>query len=130
MQTKLTFAEFLSIYPELTWALLHFVWGGVYALIVISIYIVGQASHVMLQAQPQKKFLLFLMQILWATIQLTVVFGLPIALGLISRSIFIEGRYLIWAGFAFVFSLTINIWFLRILLIQKRVDSNAKCNTL
>jgi hypothetical protein len=116
MQARLTFAEFLSTYPELTWVLLHFVWGGVYALIVISIYIVGQASHTLLQAQPKKKPILLLMQTLWAVVQLIVVFGVPIALGLINRSIFVEGRYLIWAGFAFIFSLLINIWFLKVLL--------------
>jgi hypothetical protein len=120
MQPRLTFAEYLSANPELTWALLHFVWGSVYALIVISIYIVGQASHTLLQAHPQKKTLLLLMQILWAAVQLIVVFGVPISLGLINRSVFVEGRYLIWAAFSFVFSLLINAWFLKILLTKKK----------
>ncbi len=120
MQSRQTFAEFLSTHPDLTWALLHFVWGSVYALIVVSIYIVGQSSHQLLQAQPHRKPLLLLMQTLWAAGQLVVVFGLPIALALINSSVFVEGRYLIWAGFAFVFSLVINIWFLKALLPKGR----------
>jgi hypothetical protein len=120
MQSRLTFAEFLATHPDIVWIFLHVAWGVAYGLIIVTVYVVGQASHMLLADKSHLKSHLVIMQSLWALLQLVLVFGMPIALGLINREIFVGGRYLIWAAIAFLLSLAINGWFLKSLLLATK----------
>lgn len=111
---RMTIAEFAVRNPYTFITILNIGWGSAYAAILVSVIVVYNFSRRCLEKFPEKKTLIFLLQMFWAAAHLAAVFTLPLLIVPWEKKLMTSELY---GALLLVLSLIVNLvivwWFVK-----------------